>query len=392
MYGKIGSETRAHSRDYNFRLVLCALLLSVTGVLVVHSATANEVTQSLVSTTVKQILGVGAGLVMMVVASLVDYHKLLKYSWILYIIVILLLIYVRFFTRAIYGAHRWIYFPLLGTIQPSEFSKPILLLFMAFVVFLMKDRISRIQSLLIFFAAASPVVALVLIEPDLSTTIVLVIMLVAMLFLADISYKWVVGVMIAMVPVLVVLLVAVYQPEQTLLHTVLEEHQVERINAYFFPDQYPRLVWQQQTSVMAIGSGGLFGKGLNTSSLESVKNGNFLSEEQSDFIFAVIGEELGFIGCVLILTVYAVLIFECFRTAKKANDVAGRVIAGGAGAILGFQMLINTGVALLLIPNTGIPLPFLSAGMSSLFSTFLLIGLVLNVGLYGRLERRVFFK
>ena len=142
---------------------------------------------------------------------------------------------------------------------------------------------------------------------------------------------------------------------------------------------------------MAIGSGGIFGKGLNTSSLESVKNGQFLSEEQCDFIFAVVGEELGFVGAVGVIVLIALIVVECFRMAHKCTDEAGKVIAGGVGCVIGFQSFINIAVALLLIPNTGIPLPFVSAGMSSLLSYFILLGLAMSVGLRGRQKKRVFY-
>lgn len=141
---------------------------------------------------------------------------------------------------------------------------------------------------------------------------------------------------------------------------------------------------------MAIGSGGFFGKGLGNSSLDSVKNGSFLSEEQCDFIFAVIGEEMGLLGATIVIVLLGLVVFECILTAKKCKDPIGKVLAGTVGASLGFQSLINIGVALELIPNTGIPLPFLSAGLSSLLSTYVLIGLISSIALWGSRGRRVF--
>ncbi|MBQ7601004.1 MAG: FtsW/RodA/SpoVE family cell cycle protein [Lachnospiraceae bacterium] len=378
-----------HLRDFDFRLLIYVLALSILGILYVHSATANEVTQSLVSTTVKQIIGVSFGFVLMVVLAFLDYIQLVRFSWVFYLFSILLLVYLLVFGQAIYGAKRWLYFPFLGTIQPSEFTKPALLLFLSFIIFRFKDKISKIYVILLYFAAATPILVLVLMEPDLSTAVVLAIIIVACLFLGEISYKWVVGVLIAMIPVILFLVLAVYQPEQTILNSFLKPHQVERINAYFFPENYPDVIRQQNNSVMAIASGGFFGKGIGTSSLDSVKNGNFLSEEQCDFIFAIVGEEGGFLGCAIIVILLGLVVFECFHVAHKCEDLAGRVIAGGAGASIGFQSLINISVALGLVPNTGIPLPFISAGLSSLLSTYLLIGAVLSIKLYGGVQRRV---
>ena len=380
---------RFHLRDFNFRLLIYVLALSILGILFVHSATENEVTQSLVSTTTKQIIGVAFGIVLMVVLAFLDYIQLVRFSWIFYVFAILFLVYLLVFGPSIYGAKRWLYFPFLGTIQPSEFTKPALLLFISFIIFRFKDKISKVYVVLLYFAAAAPILALVLMEPDLSTAVVLAIIIVVCLFLGEISYKWVVGVMIGLIPVILFLIIAVYQPEQTILNSFLKPHQVERINAYFFPENYPDVIRQQNNSVMAIASGGFFGKGIGNSSLDSVKNGNFLSEEQCDFIFAIVGEETGFLGCITVVILLGLVVFECFWTAYKCEDLAGRVIAGGAGASIGFQSLINISVALGLVPNTGIPLPFISAGLSSLLSTYLLVGTVLSIKLYGSVQRRV---
>ena len=245
-------------------------------------------------------------------------------------------------------------------------------------------------SVLLFIAGAAPILVLVLLEPDLSTAIVVVIIFVFVLFLAGISYKWIVGVLALLVPLAIFFIIAVYQPGQAILNSIMKPHQVERINGYFFPSLYPGVVYQQNNSVMAIGSGGFLGKGLMNSSLESVKNGSFLSEEQCDFIFAVIGEEMGFVGCMVVVALLLLTSIECLRIAMECNDTVGRVIAGTVGAVIFLQSFINIGVATLILPNTGIPLPFLSAGLSSLLSSFIMIGLALSVSAHGRIKRRVF--
>ena len=390
MLGKL--ETRkVNIRDVDFRLILYVVALSVIGILVVHSATANEKTNSIVSTTVKQVIGVLGGLVLMVVVMLIDYHKLTKYSWIFYLLAIAGLLYVLFFTKSISGAKRWIHIPMFGTIQPSEFAKPALLVFLAFLIYKLGDKLKKFYGILLYLLLASPVLIFVLMEPDLSTAIVVSVMIFTVLFLAGLEYKWLLILAAIIVPVIVLFLVAVYQPGQAILNSILKPHQVERINGFFFPENYPQIIYQQNNSVMAIGSGGLFGKGLNNSSLESVKYGSFLSEEQCDFIFAVVGEELGFFGSVLVILLLSLTVYRCFRLAAACTDEVGRVIAGTVGVSLATQSFINIGVATLILPNTGIPLPFISAGLSSLLGTFLMIGLVLNVGLHGRLKRRVFF-
>ena len=390
MIGKV-EQKQSKIQGVNFRLILYTVALAVIGIFVVRSATANEPTTSLVSTTVKQIIGVAAGIVLMAGLMILDYHKTVKYSAILYLAAILLLLYLLLFVGAISGAKRWIHIPAFGTIQPSEFAKPALLVFLAFLVHKFEEKISKIYVVALFLAGAAPVLVLVLMEPDLSTAIVLFLILVSVLFLSGISYKWIIGIGVVLVPIIIFFIVAVYQPEQTILNSLLKPHQVERINGYFFPNQYPGIVYQQNNSVMAIGSGGFFGKGLNNSSLESVKNGSFLSEEQCDFIFAVIGEEMGFLGSVIVMILLLLISIECLRIAAACTDTVGRCIAGTVGAVIFLQSFINIGVATLLLPNTGIPLPFLSAGLSSLLSSFLMVGLALSVGVHGRIKRRVFY-
>lgn len=133
--------------------------------------------------------------------------------------------------------------------------------------------------------------------------------------------------------------------------------------------------------MMAIGSGGLFGKGLNNTTFESVKNGHFLSEAQTDFIFAVVGEELGFAGAIVILGLTMTMIVVCLNIARQAKDLSGRLICCGYAALLAFQTFINVCVATGMMPNTGIPFPFVSYGLSSLLAMFIGLGIVLNVGL-----------
>ena len=132
---------------------------------------------------------------------------------------------------------------------------------------------------------------------------------------------------------------------------------------------------------MAIGSGELFGKGLNNNEISSVKNGNFISEPQTDFIFAIVGEELGFAGGCLVVGLLSLITMECLMIARKAKDIAGMLIAAGMATVIGFQSFMNIGVATGIVPNTGIPLPFVSYGLTSLVSLYIGMGFVLNVRL-----------
>ena len=151
--------------------------------------------------------------------------------------------------------------------------------------------------------------------------------------------------------------------------------------------EYAEEAYQQQNSIIAIGSGQLYGKGLNTNAVNSVKNGNFISEPQTDFIFAVAGEELGFAGCMAIVTLELLIAILCVRIGLRAREKSGMLICMGVGSLILFQSSLNIGVTTGLMPNTGITLPFVSYGVTSLVTFCMQIGLVLNVGLQPRRER-----
>jgi rod shape determining protein RodA len=207
-----------------------------------------------------------------------------------------------------------------------------------------------------------------------------------MLFLAGISWKWIGGALGTAAVLSAAFLFLVFQPEQKILNdlaekNIIQSYWINRIDAFFFPDQYPNTTYQQTNSVLAIGGGQLTGKGLNTSSLESVKNGGFLIEEQNDFIFAVLGEELGFAGCMFLIVLYILITIEGLRISARSPDLEGKIIAGGLVAIFSFQAFVNMGVATMVLPNTGTPLPFISAGMSSLLGSYTIMGILLNIGL-----------
>ncbi|MEI3340412.1 MAG: FtsW/RodA/SpoVE family cell cycle protein [Eubacterium sp.] len=135
---------------------------------------------------------------------------------------------------------------------------------------------------------------------------------------------------------------------------------------------------------MAIGSGQLWGKGLYNNSVASMKNGDYIPEPQTDFIFTIVGEELGFVGCLIVIVLLLLIVFECILVAKNAKDLGGRLICSGVAALIGFQSFVNICVTTGLMPNTGLPLPFVSYGLTSLVSLYIGLGMVLNVGLQAK--------
>lgn len=199
-----------------------------------------------------------------------------------------------------------------------------------------------------------------------------------MMYLAGLSYRFIGTLIAILVPVTIIFISIVVQPNQPFLH----DYQQKRILAWLEPQKYASdEAYQQNNAIMAIGSGQLTGKGLNNNTTTSVKNGNFISEPQTDFIFAIVGEELGFVGCCIVIGLLLLIVVQCILIGLRAQDLAGRIICCGVAAQIGFQSFINIGVATGILPNTGIPLPFVSYGLTSLISLYMGIGIVLNIGL-----------
>ncbi|CCZ28787.1 putative uncharacterized protein [Firmicutes bacterium CAG:194] len=356
-------------RDYDFKLIIMLIAITVVGILVIGSADRSY--QS------KQILGFVMGLFLMVVISLFDYSTFLNFYWIIYIGNLVLLLLVEFFGEKSNNAQRWV--SIAGIrFQPSETAKILLILFYAQYIMKHKETISSLKTIISMLVLLSPPLLLIYRQPDLSTTIMIALLFCVLLFMGGLSYKIIFGVLAIAVPLFVIFLTLVLQPDQTLL----KDYQQTRILAWLNPAEYSTSEgYQQENSKMAIGSGELFGKGLNNNEISSVKNGNFISEPQTDFIFAIVGEELGFAGGCLVVGLLFLITLECLMIARKAKDIAGMLIATGMATVIGFQSFMNIGVATGIVPNTGIPLPFVSYGLTSLVSLYIGMGFVLNVRL-----------
>ena len=244
----------------------------------------------------------------------------------------------------------------------------------------MKDEINFPHVLALAFLYFLIPAALVLLQPNLSTTIIMTVIVACMVFASPIHIRWIAGVLIVSL-LFGLLLYYLFRSGLYDKIPLLRGYQAERILTFMNPSENQQGYNQQQNSIMAIGSGLLKGKGLFNHSIFSVKNGDFLSEQDNDFIFAVIGEELGFRGSVIIIIFFLLIVLECLIIASKAKNLSGRLICVGVMAWIGFQTYTNIAVATGLFPNTGITLPFFSRGVSSLLSVYLGLGIVLNVAL-----------
>lgn len=360
-------------RDYNFRLVLWLLALSFSGVMLVGSA--------MESLQMKQLFGVALGVAAMVIVSLMDYSWLLNFQWIIYFFNIAMLLFVRFFGDSSGGATRWLD---LGFIrfQPTELSKILLIMFFARYLMDHEDDLNTWKTIISSLILLVIPLVLIKIQPDLKNTITVTVVFCVLMYIAGLSYKIICGILAVVIPVLVIGLFLIMQTDLP----IIDDYQKTRIIAWMNSDdsQYTDNVRQQKNSIIAIGSGQLTGKGYNNNEVSSANKGDFVSEIQTDFIFAVVGEELGFIGSSIIVILQFLVVLECILTSKRAKDLSGKILCCGIGTVVGFQSFLNICVATGLMPNTGTPLPFVSYGLTSMISLYIGMGLVLNVGLQNR--------
>lgn len=362
-------KQRYHLKDYRFSLIILVTALSIIGVFIVGSAQADLQW--------RQLQGVILGLIAMFIISLIDYNWILKFYWVMYAVNLVLLATVLLFGETVNGATRWLN---LGFIQfqPSDLTKLLMILFFAKFLMDRERDINDKKTIIQGIALILPSLILIYKQPNLSNTICLALLFCVLMFMGGLSYKFIGTVLAITIPTAVILFVIVIQPNQPLIH----QYQQNRILAWLEPEEYEsEEAYQQLNSIKAIGSGKLTGKGYNSDATTSVKNGNFISEPQTDFIFAIIGEELGFVGCCVVIILILLIVIDCILIGMKAKDTGGRIICAGIAALIGIQSFINISVATMLFPNTGISLPFVSYGLTSLVCLYMGIGFVLNVGL-----------
>lgn len=357
-------------RFYNFRLLFLLLAVSSIGVLLVGTARKDLMT--------KQITGVIMGLIIMVIVSLIDYSWISNFQWIMYGGNIALLLIVRLFGDSANGAARWIDFGFIR-FQPTELAKIIIILFFARFFMDHEEDLNSPKTLAKSAVLLAVPLFLILEQPDLKNTIMITAVFCILIYIAGLSYRMIGGVLLIAVPLMIIFLMIVVQPEQKLI----KDYQRDRIMAFLYPEneEYSDDTEQQNNSKMAIASGELTGKKLSGDQVTSVNDGNFVAENQTDFIFAVAGEEYGFLGCTTIIILLLFIALECIRMGLRAKDLSGKIICCGMGSIVSLQSFLNICVATGMGPNTGTPLPFVSYGLTSLVSLYIGMGLVLNVGL-----------
>jgi rod shape determining protein RodA len=353
-------------RNIDSGIVITTIILVILGLVAIASATQVGSGGNSKYITIQGVAFI-IGIIALVLLLLIDYNSFGDMQTAIYIINILLLLSVFVLGHEAKGAKSSID---LGPVnfQPAEVVKIGFILAFAKHLERRKDKLNNLSDLAISSIYILVPVALIILQNDTGTALVFIFIAAIMLFVAGINYKYIIGVVGAFI-----------LSTPLLWFFALQPHQKNRIKVFLNPELDPRgsgyHVIQSKT---AIGSGQFFGEGLFNGTLN---NNGFIPERHTDFIFSVLGEELGFIGAVVIVILFAILLLRCIHIAKVAKDTYGMLICVGITAMYLFHILENIGMTIGIMPVTGIPLPFISYGGSSLITNLLAIGLVINVGM-----------
>ena len=366
---------RKELKNIEWIVLILVIILTIIGLVALFSATQNTEYDDFK----KQMIWFGVSLVAMIIFMLIDYETLVKLSPIFYGGFIILLIAVLF-TEPINGASSW--FNIFGfSFQPAEFAKIFVVLFLAMVINKIQNKgkyeINKISKILIILITVAVPVVLIIRQPDYGTAAAYLVATALMLFAAGIDKKYIIS---------VILLILIAIP--LLYNFVLPEHARERIDIFLHPESDPRGAgYNIIQSKIAIGAGGLTGMGLLKGNQTQL---GYLYPKTTDFIFAVIGEEMGFVVSAVVVICYVVLIVKGFFIAKTAKDETGTLIAAGITGIFLFHVVENVGMVMGLLSITEVSLPFISYGGSSLITNFICIGILLNIS--SKRQKTIFVK
>ncbi|NKB93718.1 MAG: rod shape-determining protein RodA [Candidatus Nanopelagicales bacterium] len=369
-------------RDLDWILLIAAFALSLMGSLLVWSASrADLASESDPQSYLKRhLINIGVALALGFIASRINYRLLRAYTPVVYVasMVLLLVPFVPGLGVTIAGARAWIDVPLGLTIQPSEFAKITVILMMAALLSERRDREEEpsAQDVLLALAVAAIPTAIILVQNDTGTVLILAAVSLSIVAVSGVRTRWLVGLIGA----------AILGVLASIQLGLLQEYQVDRLTSFINPDEdVSASAYNANQARIAIGGGGLDGYGL----FEGPQTqGNFVPVNESDFIFTVAGEELGFLGSALLIALMAVILWRAVLIAWKADDLYGRLVATGVAAWLAFQMFENIGMTLGIMPITGIPLPFVSAGGTSMMATWIALGLLQTVRLHSLAVQR----
>ncbi|MBS5793858.1 MAG: FtsW/RodA/SpoVE family cell cycle protein [Lachnospirales bacterium] len=367
---------------FDYLLVLMVFCMVIIGIIAIGSA--NKINtleigfnqEFLSSEFMNQIIWFLISIIGMLLAALIDYRFISKFYIPIYIINLLLLLLVLSpLGKTINNVKRWIF-----GIQPSEFCKIFMIIFIATFIDKNKETINEFKTLFMLGLLTFIPILLINAQPSLSASLVILAILIFQIFAGKLDFKYIKIILIIFVPIILILAIDILSGKYFILSKILKDYQLDRIISIvsFDLNTTDSSLYQTKNSAWAIGSGQLMGKGLFNGSMNQL---NYIPYSHNDFIFAVIGEEFGFIGCCIVIFLALLIVGKCLIIASKSIDMLGTLIVVGVVGMLSFQIFINIGVATSLLPNTGMPFPFLSAGGSSMLVNMSCIGLVLNVAM-----------
>ncbi|MEP7342215.1 MAG: FtsW/RodA/SpoVE family cell cycle protein [Acidobacteriota bacterium] len=357
--------TRRYLTDFDWPLLLMALMITAFGVLEISSA---EPAPGLWK---RQLTGVGIGLTMLFVVTMFDYRRIVNIAPYLYGVgVVLLALVMTPLGKEVNGNRSWLDFGHGIQFQPSEPTKIFTILFLAYYLAGVKKRPLNLRTLITAGIIWAVPVALVFAQHDTGSALSYTSFLMAMIFLAGVRWTWMVAALA--VVVLAVVLVAPYAKK-------CPGYKCERIRAVYWPELADkRYRYQNEQSEIAVGSGGIFGKGFNQS---TQAKGGFIPEVHNDFIFAVASEETGFVGGLVALTIYLLIVTRLIQIARVSRERVGLLLVGGFAALVLYHVAVNVGMVVRLLPIMGIPLPLMSYGGTSVIATLFGLGLAIGVRL-----------
>ncbi|HJW91887.1 MAG TPA: FtsW/RodA/SpoVE family cell cycle protein [Anaerolineales bacterium] len=358
-------EPKTSWRYFDFWLLGAVAVLTIFGVAMIRSAIAGNIELAELDLVNRQIIFVVAGFVVVLLAAAVDYHLWFSINRLLYIGMAGLLAVLFVVGAALFGSARWFDTGVI-LIQPSELAKIVVILVLADFFTRNQARIHELRIVAHSFLLTLGIVIWILLQPNLSTSIVILVTWIAMLWVSGLRLKH----------VLLFALAGLIVPVAS--YPFLVDYQKQRILNFLFPDPNARHgdIYNIQQALITIGSGGWVGQGYQLGSQVQLR---FLKVRHSDFIFSAMAEEFGFVGTAIVLGLLVFVIYRCLRAARLSRDTFGALICYGVATLLAFQAMVNVGVNLNLVPATGLPLPFISYGGSSLLSLLLGIGLVESV-------------
>ena len=349
-------------RDFDWAMFLLVLVICAVGVLQIFSATHATVFQD---AWWKQMIYIVAGILLMLIMTAMDYHALMQRVYPLYITSVVLLVAVLVVGKRAWGSTRWLPLPGGVHLQVSEFAKIVIVLLVARFLIEIRTDVLELRDLLKLGAIIVLPMALIAKEPDLGTSLTYIPILGVGVFLAGMQWRYWAAIAVIAVVIL------------PIAFTSLQPYQKARIVSFLDPERDPKGTgYQLIQSKIAVGAGGTWGKGVTHGSQTQLR---FLPVPHTDFIFSAFAEEHGFVGVMFMLILYFALLMQIVHNGQTAPDRAGLFICMGVGALLLFHILVNVGMVVGRMPVTGIPLPLMSYGGSSIWSTFLMLGLVNSV-------------